>query len=150
MKKKKDFQKNILYFFLELPSQCGKPYILDWTPTFVDISWIGPAKDGGAPIECFILQVKETTMRDWMDNCTLNVQDIEHEGDFYRGRCENLEEEYEYRIRVIAVNKAGKSQPGPSSDSVVAMHKNVSPFIKVMKEINQKNSMLLEEFFKLN
>ena len=54
------------------------------------------------------------------------------EGDQYRGRCENLSEEYQYRFRVIAVNKAGKSQPGPSSDNVVAMHKNISPFIKVI------------------
>lgn len=60
------------------------------------------------------------------------------EGDQYRGRCENLSEEYQYRFRVIAVNKAGKSQPGPSSDNVVAMHKNISPFIKVIHIYKKK------------
>ena len=118
-------------FTLDCPSQCGRPAILDWTPTFVDISWTGPANDGGAPVISFILEMKEATMRDWVENCSLGVNDIEMEGDQYRGRCENLSEEYQYRFRVIAVNKAGKSQPGTSSENVVAMHKNISPFIKV-------------------
>ena len=104
---------------------------MDWTPTFVDISWAGPKSDGGDPVSHFILQMKEASMRDWLDNCTISINDIEVECDFYRGRCENLEEEYEYRFRVVAVNKAGKSQPSPTSDNVVAMHKNISPFIKV-------------------
>ena len=120
-----------LFYFVECASQCGRPTILDWTPTFVDISWTGPAKDGGAPITSFILEMKEASMRDWMENCSICVEDIEMEGEQYRGRCENLSEEYQYRFRVIAVNKAGKSLPGPSSDNVVAMHKNISPFIKV-------------------
>ena len=46
-------------------------------------------------------------------------------------QCMAISKEYQYRFRVIAINRAGKSQPGPSSDTVVAMHKNVSPFIKV-------------------
>ena len=75
--------------------------------------------------------MKEESFRDWVENCSISVEDIEMEGDQYRGRCENLSEEYQYRFRVIAVNKAGKSLPGPSSDNVVAMHKNISPFIKV-------------------
>ena len=117
---------------LDVPSQCGRPNILDWTPTFVDISWAAPASDGGAPLSEFILEMKETTMRDWAENCVIKLVDIESEGDLYRGRCENLDEEYQYRFRVIAVNKAGKSQPSSSSDTVVAMHKNISPFLKVM------------------
>ena len=122
---------SLISFLLECASQCGRPTILDWTPTFVDISWTGPTNDGGAPITNFILEMKEESFRDWVENCSICVEDIEMEGDQYRGRCENLSEEYQYRFRVIAVNKAGKSLPGPSSDNVVAMHKNISPFIKV-------------------
>ena len=47
-----------------------------------------------------------------------------------RGRCENLQEEYQYRFRVVAVNRAGKSAAGTSSETVTAMHKNIPPFIK--------------------
>ena len=117
---------------LDVPSQCGRPNILDWTPTFVDISWAAPASDGGAPLSEFILEMKETTMRDWAENCAIKLEDVECEGELYRGRCENLEEEFQYRFRVTAANKAGKGQPGPSSETVVAMHKNISPFLKVI------------------
>merc|ERR1712025_1488941 len=44
--------------------------------------------------------------------------------------CEGLQEEYEYKFRVCAVNRAGKGEPGPASDSIIAMHKNIPPFIK--------------------
>ena len=108
---------------------------MDWTPTFVDISWAGPASDGGAPISDFVLEMKETTMRDWAENCIIKAVDVESEGDLFRGRCENLDEEYQYRFRVIAVNKAGKSQPSSSSETVVAMHKNISPFLKVIVRV---------------
>ena len=124
-----------LHLFADVPSTCGKPKILDWTPTFVDISWSGPIADGGAPITHYILEMKETTMREWAENCSLSVNEIELEGDLFRGRCENLQEECQYRFRVVAVNKAGRSPTGPSSESVVAMHKNISPFIKVCQHV---------------
>ena len=74
-------------------------------------------------------------MREWAENCSLSVNEIELEGDLFRGRCENLQEECQYRFRVVAVNKAGRSPTGPSSESVVAMHKNISPFIKVCQHV---------------
>ena len=80
-------------------------------------------------------------MKQWMDGSVIPMEGIDHEGDLYRGRCENLLEEYEYRFRVIAVNKAGRSTPGTSSEPVVAMHKYVSPYIKVS---------LLTDVFSLN
>ena len=81
-------------------------------------------------------------MRDWAENCVIKAVDVESEGDLFRGRCENLDEEYQYRFRVIAVNKAGKSQPSSSSDTVVAMHKNISPFLKVIFTSTQLDETL--------
>ena len=85
-------------------------------------------------------------MRVWVESSTMELKDLEAssssmkhsadcnlqvgEGGALKGRCENLQEEYQYRFRTIAVNKAGKSEPGPSSDTVTAMHKNIPPFIK--------------------
>jgi len=115
----------------DAPSPCGKPQILDWTPTFVDLSWTSPFSDGGSPISSFIIEVRESSMKQWIDGGVIPIEDIEYDGDRCRGRCENLEEEYEYKFRVIAVNRAGKSSPGSASESVIAMHKYVSPYIKV-------------------
>ena len=41
----------------EVPSQPSKPTILDWTPTFVDLSWIPPEKDGGSPVTAYIIGI---------------------------------------------------------------------------------------------
>ena len=79
-------------------------------------------------------------MRDWAENCVIKLVDIECDGELFRGRCENLDEEYQYRFRVIAVNKAGKSQPSSCSETVVAMHKNISPFLKVIVILMQSGS----------
>lgn len=117
--------------FVDVPSICGKADILDWTPTFVDICWTVPENDGGSDITHFIIEVKEASMRDWVEGCSLPAAELEREGDLVRGRCENLQEEYQYRFRLVAVNRAGHSKPGIMSESVIAMHKNISPYLKV-------------------
>ena len=124
------------FFFSDVPSACGKPQIVDWTPTFVDLSWTRPFSDGGSPITNFIIEVRESSMKQWIEGTMIAMKDIEIDGDCYRGRCENLQEEYEYKFRVVAVNRAGKSIPSSASDSVIAMHKYVSPYIKVGKNLN--------------
>jgi len=114
----------------DVPHPCGKAEVIDWTPTFVDITWPGPTNDGGSPVTSFIIELKESSMREWLEGGVIPIEEVEFDGDIYRGRCENLQEEYEYRFRVVAVNRAGKSMPGTSSQPVKAIHKNVSPFIK--------------------
>ena len=101
----------------------------------MDISWIGPASDGGSPITKFIIEVKESSMREWVEGNMIPMEEVEHEGNVFRGRCENLREEYEYRFRVIAVNRAGCGKPSSASDPVKAIYKNVSPFIKVSIQV---------------
>ena len=121
----------MVFLLKDVPNCCGKAQIIDWTPTFVDLTWMGPKYDGGSAITSFIIEMKESSMRHWRENVQIQIEDVDVEGNKYRGRCENLEEEFEYRFRIIAVNKAGKSEPGNASDPVIAMHKNVSPYIKV-------------------
>ena len=41
----------------EVPSPPSKPTILDWTPTFVDLSWMPPEKDGGSPVTAYIIGI---------------------------------------------------------------------------------------------
>ena len=85
-------------------------------------------------------------MQAWLENIIVDLKDLEVggcddrtkviatfqviDGGALKGRCENLHEEYQYRFRIIAVNRAGKSLHGPSSENVTAMHKNIPPFIK--------------------
>merc|ERR1711915_985745 len=114
----------------DVPNSCGKSIVVDWTPTFADISWTGPSHDGGAPVTSFIIEMRESSMRQWVENCLIPMDESDYDGQHFHGRCENLQEEYEYRFRVVAVNRAGKGNPGAASEPIVAMHKNVSPYIK--------------------
>ena len=68
-------------------------------------------------------------MRDWAENCIIKAVDVESEGDLFRGRCENLDEEYQYRFRVIAVNKAGRSEASHASRPKVAKETDLMPFV---------------------
>merc|ERR1711974_546994 len=85
----------------EVPSQPSKPTILDWTPTFVDLSWMPPEKDGGSPVTAYIIEARETSMQAWLENIIVDLKDLEViEGGVLKGRCENLHEEYQYRFDV--------------------------------------------------
>ena len=56
-------------------------------------------------------------MKQWIDGTVIPIEEITIDGDCYRGRCNDLQEEYEYKFRVVAVNRAGKSNPSSASDS---------------------------------
>lgn len=51
--------------------------------------------------------------RGWVDTATVP-------GDRTTGKVENIEEGHEYEFRIVAVNKAGPSEPSDTSKSVIA------------------------------
>ncbi|XP_021713428.1 twitchin isoform X4 [Aedes aegypti] len=104
------------------PSKPGRPTPTDWGKDFVDLEWTKPKSDGGAPITEYIIQKRDKSSRKWQDAATVS-------GDRTRGTVEDVEEGHEYEFRVIAVNKAGPSEPSDISDSVVAKPRNLAPRI---------------------
>lgn len=47
------------------PSKPGQPYITDVDSNSVSLSWNPPAKDGGAPIEDYVIEVKNPHTNEW-------------------------------------------------------------------------------------
>ena len=43
---------------LDAPGECGRCSVIDWMPTFADLTWTEPGTDGGAPIMSYIIQLK--------------------------------------------------------------------------------------------
>ncbi|KAL1383363.1 hypothetical protein pipiens_013162 [Culex pipiens pipiens] len=104
------------------PSKPGRPTPINWSKDFVELEWTKPKSDGGAPISEYIIQKRDKASRKWQDAATIG-------GDRTRGMVEDVEEGHEYEFRVIAVNKAGPSEPSDISDSVVAKPRFLAPRI---------------------
>ena len=48
----------IYIYCLDCPGECGRCTVIDWMPTFADLTWSQPFTDGGAPITSYIIQLK--------------------------------------------------------------------------------------------
>jgi len=110
------------------PGAPGEPSITDFDNKSVTLKWAKPKDDGGRPISHYIIQKKDK-FGGWFDalvtddtNCTATIDDLE-------ARVPGLSEGKWYQFRVIAVNKAGESDPSPQTRPHLCRHKNLSPCI---------------------
>jgi len=110
------------------PSQPGEPAIVDFDNKSVTLRWAKPKDDGGRPITHYIIQKKDK-FGGWFDalitddqNCVATIDELE-------ARVPGLSEGKVYQFRVIAVNKAGESDPSPETKPHLCRHKNLSPSI---------------------
>lgn len=123
------------------PGKPGRPELKDWDKDFVDLAWTPPKSDGGAPIEKYIIQMRDKAGRGWVDACTTP-------GDRTTGKVTNVEEGHEYEFRIVAVNKAGPSEPSDPSKSVVAKPRFLAPHIdrkNLQKKVVRTGQMLRME-----
>lgn len=92
------------------------------------MAWQPPKDDGGAPIEKYIIQMRDKAGRGWNDVASVP-------GDRTNGRVEDVEEGHEYEFRIVAVNKAGPSEPSDASKSVIAKprHCKICSICEVVK-----------------
>jgi len=100
--------------FPDEPGKPGRPELRNWDKDFVDLEWTAPKDDGGAPIEKYIVQMRDKEGRQWVDVAKVS-------GDRTAAKVtDGIQEGHEYEFRIVAVNKAGPSEPSDTSKSVVA------------------------------
>src|SRR5699024_7708647 len=95
------------------PDKPGRAEPTDWDKDHVDLSWAPPANDGGAPITGYIIEKRKKGTHKWHKAKELKQPDTS-------ATVPDLEEGEEYEFRVIAVNKAGPSEPSDPSRPVIA------------------------------
>lgn len=120
------------------PGKPGRPEATNWDKDFVDLEWKAPQSDGGAPIEKYIIQMRDKSGRAWVDAATVP-------GSRTNGKVESVEEGHEYEFRIVAVNKAGPSEPSDVSKPVVAKPRFLAPRIdrkNLQKKIIRSGQML--------
>ncbi|KAG8238874.1 hypothetical protein J437_LFUL018785 [Ladona fulva] len=105
------------------PDSPGKPAITDWDKDHVDLEWTPPKSDGGSPITGYIIQKKEKGSPYWVNAASAPAGKTS-------GSVPDLTPGQDYEFRVIAVNKAGPSEPSEPSDVVTAKERYLAPKIK--------------------
>lgn len=120
------------------PDKPGRPDPINWDKDFVDLAWEPPKNDGGAPIQKYIIQMRDKSGRSWIDAATIA-------GDKVKGTVTGVQEGHEYEFRVVAVNKAGPSDPSDVSKSVIAKPRYLKPHIdrKNLQKKIMRNGQLL-------
>ena len=96
---------------------------MDFDNKSVTLRWSKPKDTGGRPISHYIIQKKDK-FGGWFDalitdddNCTATIEELE-------ARVPGLSEGKWYQFRIIAVNKAGESDPSPHTRPHLCRHKN--------------------------
>lgn len=96
-----------------VPSAPGAPEPTDWSANTVDLTWREPFSNGGSPITGYIIEKKDKYSAMWEKALELTEPVTE-------AHLTGLIEGNEYQFRVIAVNKAGQSEPGDVSKTFLA------------------------------
>lgn len=106
----------------DTPGKTSKPEVVDWDKDHVDLKWKPPTNDGGAPIEGYVIEMKEKFAPFWKEAKEVPAGQLE-------ATVSNLKQGEEYEFRIRAKNKAGVGDPSEPSDPVVAKPRHLAPQI---------------------
>ncbi|GMT25440.1 hypothetical protein PFISCL1PPCAC_16735 [Pristionchus fissidentatus] len=106
----------------EKPGKCGAPDVTDWDKDHVDLEWKPPVNDGGAPVEEYIIEIKDKFSPVWKEVKHVPAGET-------ATTIDGLKEGEEYQFRVKAKNKAGTGDPSDASKGVVTKPRNLAPVI---------------------
>lgn len=96
-----------------MPTAPGAPEPVDWTANQVELAWKEPVSDGGSPITGYIIEKKDKYSTMWEKALETNTP-------VAKALVHGLIEGNDYQFRVIALNKAGQSEPGEASKTFTA------------------------------
>lgn len=119
---------------LDEPGKPGTPKIKDYDANFVELEWGRPLSDGGSPITGYIIERRDKYSPVW-EKCA------EVDGDVNTGKVNDLIEGNSYEFRVVAVNKAGLSEPSDATKPHIARPKN-SKFLKLTSHTIPRDTTL--------
>lgn len=104
------------------PSKPFPPEIVDWDKEHVDLKWKPPEKDGGSPITDYQIEYKDKFSPEWTKGPKVP-------GEQNHCRVKNLKENMAYQFRLIAINKAGPSEPSDPTKPHQVKARFVKPYI---------------------
>ncbi|VDK78974.1 unnamed protein product [Dibothriocephalus latus] len=93
--------------------------VVDYDVDHADLKWVKPRKENGAPIKHYIIESRKKPDSEWK-----KVKEVTE-----TKASVPWKEDEVYEFRVMAVNKAGVSEPSVATTPMVAKHKLLKPFI---------------------
>lgn len=110
-----------------MPSQPGRPAVIETTEEYITIHWKEPEKNGNSPVTNYILEMQEKGEKTWQEiNKEFCITDVTY-------KVTSMHKNKEYAFRVTAVNKIGKSKASEISD-----------FTKLKKPIAKEPPTIME------
>ena len=97
-----------------VPSAPRSPEAVDWSQSHFELTWKEPASDGGAPITGYIVEKRDKYSGLMWEKAA------ETSGADCHAKVMNLIENLEYQFRIVAVNKAGLSEPSDATKPMIA------------------------------
>lgn len=99
------------------PSRPGKPEIVDYTNSSVNLTWTVPERDGGRPLTHYIVEIKDKLSVEWKE--VFVTPDTE-----CKAFIEGLKEGQVVQFRVRAANKAGFGDPSEPTEFHTVKHRH--------------------------
>lgn len=112
----------MIYFISDEPGAPGTPEVVDWDKDHVDLKWLPPVNDGGAPVTGYVIEKREKGSPRWTKAAETHTPDC-------KAKVDDLDEGVEYEFRVRAVNKAGPGEPSQASKSVITKPRKCKYFL---------------------
>lgn len=106
------------------PSEPENLVVVNWDKDFVDLEWEAPAKDGGIPVEKYIVESKSKFATDWSP-----IKEVPASQGCKAHITETLKEGAQLQFRVKAVNKMGPGEPSKATKPVIIKARFVRPYI---------------------
>ena len=113
----------------------GAPEVVDWSEDHMKLEWSEPIDDGGSPITGYIVEKKARHDLEYSECLRID-------GNRRKGTADHLTEGVEYQFRVIALNKAGPSEPGQPSRLKEARARFSKSYIRSILHGSYKNIAL--------
>jgi Fibronectin type III domain/Immunoglobulin I-set domain len=120
----------------------GFPTVVDFDGPMVELEFSPPSRDGGAPIQTYIIEKKAKGEDRWEKAAEVPSQGFGTQ----KAKVKGLQEGCQYQFRVKAVNKGGVSDPSEESSLHLARKKNGKLIFERHYFMSFKNTFLIKYF----
>ncbi|GIY64293.1 twitchin [Caerostris darwini] len=113
------------------PEKPSPPVATDWDSHFIELEWRPPKKDGGSPVTSYVIEKRLKGSPLWDEAARVA-------GEVTKAKISDLQEGEEYEFRLVAINKAGPSEPSDPTQPITAKPRFLAPIVDRLTLLDQR------------